>query len=236
MATALVATCSTPAFAAVVYDAIGPGNAYVQYQIGWQVNASFAPTVEFAASGNYEVTQIDVLLVYDSGTNGATISLLTATTGGAPGDVLGSWGVSALPASGLGPLTTVYSISQVNLLAGQSYFLRIAPADATTNGAWLFGANETTIYNGDALAYSSNNAPAFRILGSSPVPLPAAAWLLGSAIGGLGFLRRCSQPGSAVRTGSRRGAVFLHGRRRNWATLRADELGDRNMFTVANGR
>lgn len=165
MLTAIAACLSMPVNADVIFNEFGNGNG-VNSGIAWQVNSGFIPAAEFMSYADYSVTEIDVSLVNNAGTNGATISLLTSTKDGAPGKVLGSWKVSGQTSSGTGPLTRVRNICGVHIEAGKNYFLRITPADDSTFDSWTFGDGPSTaIYNGDTLAYASTNAPAFDILG-----------------------------------------------------------------------
>jgi len=165
----IFAAFSRSSNADVIFDDFGPGNG-VLGAMSWDVNAGFATTAEFTSHASYTLTQIDVYLVngVGGGTNAATISLLSSTNDGAPGFVMGSWSVSGQPTSAGGPLlTTISSISGVYLAKGTSYFLRIEPADATTQDGWVqnYLGLKTTIYNGNSLAYSSAIAPAFDVIG-----------------------------------------------------------------------
>jgi outer membrane protein assembly factor BamB len=150
---------------------------------GWQVNSGFIPSSEFTSPGNYRVTQISVALGHLSGTNGATIALLGAGQSGAPGRVLGSWSVSGQPACCGGPLTTVSGITGVNLLAGEKYFLQIAPGDDSTSDAWSFNNDgvSTPIYNGETQAYASSTAPAFDVIGEVSASTNAVSFQINPA-------------------------------------------------------
>jgi outer membrane protein assembly factor BamB len=170
---AITAAAGTHASAATIYDSLTNG---FQADISWDVVSWFIPGAEFTSPGNYSVSQISVALTYNSGTNGATISLLKANADGAPGTALGTWRVSGQPAAGNGPLTTIKGIEGVDVLAGQKYFLQISPADESTNDSWKFcnDGDGTSLYNGETLAYASTNAPAFSIVGESKVTSPDA--------------------------------------------------------------
>jgi hypothetical protein len=97
----------------------------------------------FTSPGNFDVTQIDIGLVYQFGTNSAMVSLWT-DSGGQPGTELGSWIPSNFPASGSlgGNMTSlsggqiIAGITGVELLTGQSYFLAAVPGAADTALTW----------------------------------------------------------------------------------------------------
>jgi outer membrane protein assembly factor BamB len=174
------AAAITPAGAATIYDTMKDG---FQCCMAWDVNAGFIPGAEFTSPGNFSVTQINVALIYNSGTNGATISLLATGPSGAPGTALGSWSVSGQPTGGNGPLTTVSGIEGVDLLAGHNYFLQISPGDATTSDAWSF-SNDTTgapLYNGETLAYASATPPAYSVMGEASGSSDAVSFLINPA-------------------------------------------------------
>lgn len=69
----------------------------------------------------------------------------------------------------LGPNNSVQNGEgwQVNSGFIPNYFLRISPGDATTSDTWTwnFYGLQATLFNGDALAYSSYNAPAYKVVG-----------------------------------------------------------------------
>jgi hypothetical protein len=96
----------------------------------------------FTSAGNYKVTQIDIALLRQFGTNSAVISLWTDSAG-QPGTELGSWTVSGFPTIGSVSTPTasmaggqiISGITGVSLSAGQSYFLIAAPTSASSNTA-----------------------------------------------------------------------------------------------------
>jgi hypothetical protein len=159
-----------PGRAATIYDTLSGG---FQCCVSWNVNPSFIPSAQFTSPGNFAVTQISVALDYNSGTDSATVSVLTADQNGAPGTVLGSWSVSGQVASGTSPPTTISGISGVALFAGQNYFLRVSPGDASTVDSWkLSDCCGGTLYNGQTLAYANTNAPAYSVIGDVYVANP----------------------------------------------------------------
>jgi hypothetical protein len=181
---AIGAAISMGVNADVIFNNLGSGN--VAQKGGWiEVNAGAVPTVEFWSYTEYRVTEIDVSLVNVGGTNSATISLLSSTTGGAPGVVLGTWNVSGQPSSNYdGPrLTNITNICGVHLAAGKRYFLRIAPADATTQDLWAINQRQApaTLYFGDTLSAYQEGAPAFDVIGKAVLPGTVASELCPNA-------------------------------------------------------
>lgn len=196
MLSILSVVVTAPVSADTIFDDIG-SNSSITSSTAWNVNSGFIATSEFTANANYSVTQIAVALANESGTNGAAINLFASDQSGGIGAELGSWDVANQSSwSSNVPLTVINNISGVKLFAGQSYFLQVAPADSSTNDAWLFSpeGTETPIYNGNTLAYASYTAPAYTVSGDvAPVPLPAGLPLLGSALVFFGALTRRRQ-------------------------------------------
>jgi hypothetical protein len=153
-----------------------------------------APAALFKSPATYNVTQIDVSLSHNSGTNGAIISLFTETAR-KPGTLLGSWTVSGQPVTPgyLGtppgplsslPITTVTGITGITLEGGVSYFLRISPGDASTQDFWT--TNPNLRLTGEVYDFigSTMTLPAFDVLGTplAPAPEPSSSVILGTAL------------------------------------------------------
>jgi hypothetical protein len=95
------------------------------------------------------------------------------------------------------PMTALQSISVsgLNLTANHSYLLAVVASQSNSNVVWYTSTAGTTdvLYNNAAWSLYSTSAvaPAFKISGqTSPVPIPAAVWLLGSGLIGLFGVRR----------------------------------------------
>jgi len=102
-----------------------------------------SPAYSFVAGAGGLVTQIDVALSYQGGTNGAFVSLWTAVSWPPipgcdgcgniqPGTELGSWQVTANSTG----LTTISGIQDIALTSGAQYFLWILPVALDTFLEW----------------------------------------------------------------------------------------------------
>jgi hypothetical protein len=150
-----------------------------------------APGALFVSSGNFDVTQIDVSLSYDGGTNSAVISLFSDASD-APGALLGSWAVSGQPDNPL-PITTVSGISGVTLTSGASYFLEISPGGTETQDGWNYnGLSETGEVYDPPYGGLDLTLPAFDVLGTplASVPEPSSLLISGMALLALVAVRR----------------------------------------------
>jgi len=95
------------------------------------------------------------------------------------------------------PMTALQSISVsgLNLTAGTSYLLVVAASQPTSDVVWWQSSTVGTtdrLLGGTWSVYSTQAyEPAFKISGqTSPVPIPAAVWLLGSGLISLFGVRR----------------------------------------------
>jgi hypothetical protein len=87
------------------------------------------------------------------------------------------------------------SVTGLNLTAGQSYFLVVVASQSNSDLVWYMSSDTTgtTVRSNGTWETYSNSAyePAFKIVGeTTPVPIPAAVWLLGSGLIGLIGIRR----------------------------------------------
>lgn len=144
--------------------------------------SALAPAALFVSPGDYQLTQIDLALVYTEGTNSAVVSLFTDVAD-APGVLIGSWTTSGLPFN-FPPVTTVAGITGVTLSSGASYFLQVSPGGDDTEVGWSENDIGVTgdFYN-PPFGGAGMTLPAFDVLGTaSAVPEPSSLAICGMAI------------------------------------------------------
>ena len=194
----------SPANANTIVSTFDVGNGY-NSGVGWTVSGStssagpFVSANEFTSSGNYSVDQIDLGLTNSSGTNSATVSLWTESSG-LPGVQLGSWGVSNQPVFGVANdiVATISGISGINLSSGSNYFFLIAPGANDTYDVWnvnTIGVNGLDLYSQDGggtwTSQPDETLGAFDVLGTATnVPEPITLSLFGAGLVGAATMRR----------------------------------------------
>jgi hypothetical protein len=191
----------------VIFSNLGAGNSYNSTLGGFAVINVGGTTQSlaqlFTSAANYNVTGIDIGLVYQYGTNSDVVSLWTDVAG-APGTQLGSWTASGFPSSVT--LTTptdtmsggqVISVTGVALSAGQSYFLVAGLPANGTNLTWFWqttapSANSYADTSGSGWKSGSGPDGAYAVFGNAvtsvPEPSTWAMMLLGFA--GVGYAGR----------------------------------------------
>ena len=207
---------SAPASTAgiTIYDNIGTtytglfpfyGPSVAGGQFGWA--GKFIATNAGLVNGDkYNVTAIDLLVdVHQFLPNytGAFQLKLFSDASNAPGTLLyGPSNQTAIePYPGPGKMiTNTLSVSTTSfpLTIGTTYWLALVAGDQYTDVDWYSSSTATgntyilQTLNGTFSPNSSGYLPAFRITGEqvSPVPIPAAVWLLGSGLLGLFGVRR----------------------------------------------
>lgn len=155
------------------------------------------PAAKFTSAFSASVSEIDLALYHNSGTNSATITLYT-DVGNAPGLQLFSQTVTGLPTGGNNrPLTKITGISGVELDAGASYFLRVAGGAPDSVDVWANQGIQLVIGPVFNPPFSSNFTalPGFAVLAGADAPVtpvaePVTIALLGTGLLGLGWSRR----------------------------------------------
>jgi len=139
----LLASLAHPAQATVIASDFDPTN--VTYYGGWGIfgtdNSLFpgafsSQGMAFTPSSNTLLTQIDVAVFWESGTN-SVILTLDSDNSGIPGTVIDSWTLNNLPSFGFCcTAETVTALSPISLTAGDRYWLVIAPGASDTHADW----------------------------------------------------------------------------------------------------
>jgi uncharacterized repeat protein (TIGR03803 family) len=148
----------------VIFTDLGPPGDLYNCCIGWTAAGSGALGTSFTAgnwfvisgSGSFEITQIDLGLVYVSGTNLFDVSIWT-DNGGVPGTQVPNacfFAVPGVPSGNLLAINGISGSSQVSLTAGQPYFMVIGPEylTDTTLGSWNWnnqGVSTLDVYSND---------------------------------------------------------------------------------------
>jgi hypothetical protein len=183
----------------IVFDNLGSGGSvYNSSQSSFSAagaaannNLLLEPAEFFVPASSYDFTELDIALSYVSGTNSATVDLLSGTpctgcvTGDSPGAILESWNVSNLPSfSTCCTLQTLSGNGTIPLSVGVVYWVEVLPGDTTTLVQW--NANTT----GDVGIFEDNHGfgwgggtsralGALEVLGaSSSTPEPGTTVLI----------------------------------------------------------
>jgi hypothetical protein len=209
-----LAVLATPLFAQAgpvsLYNNLGPGGT-ANPSVGWAVgltsveNISIASGFTAADSGYLTSLQISLL---DTGTpapgNPILLSLYTNSGSNTFGSLLETFTITSplptLPSSAASELT---SVLHPQLTAGASYFL-VAESPNNRFAVWqenITGATGLVLARYDAGSWSPQSGTSlggFALNGDTvaPVPLPASAWLLISALACLALVSRRGQAGA----------------------------------------
>jgi hypothetical protein len=203
------------AHAGIIFSDFGPGNSYAQ---GGGVIEGSATEEGYAAWGdsfipstNYAVTQIDLALLYFSGTNSMIVTL-NADDAGLPGAALATWDVTSSPQfegfpGDYGVQTTLVDAG-VELSSETRYWIVVAPGAVDTFGAWE--ANSIPVGGlvapdqGSGFVAEMGAFNAFDVLGN-PIPEPSYSLATGGGLALMFF-------GSRGRRGQSKKGVGLTGR------------------------
>ena len=105
---------------------------------------------------------------------------------------------------------SIEASGQTRLMSDELYWLALAPGTETMSLGWFISGFEGTGSDkaisfqppgvgGWFIAAPDLNQSAFRIYADNVIPLPGAAWLLLSALGSLGAIRRVKKPRASCR-------------------------------------
>jgi hypothetical protein len=169
--------------------------------------------VAFTALNSGSVSEIDLQITrrYEEGYGGYSGAFrveIWADSNNLPGGTMPLYSSSAQTANAVypgspttfNPATALQSISVtgLDLTSGTSYILVVVASELTSDIDWFRSSSafgSTLQYYNNAWGYATTgtgaNLPAFKIVGeTTPVPIPAAVWLLGSGLIGLIGIRR----------------------------------------------
>ncbi|MGH9511948.1 MAG: choice-of-anchor R domain-containing protein [Terriglobales bacterium] len=191
-ALALTICLTLPAMAdSTAFTDLGPGGSYLccsTFEIGGGPDAYEAVANEFTASVGGTLSQVDVGLTNQSGTNSAVVSLYS-DVGGTLGSLLFSGTVMNQPQSGTTPtvLATLFP-SSGSLVAGDNYFLVVAPGASDTLDGWNFNSTSAsgTVLLGIGSGFGSGFTAALNAfdvkVNTATVPEPSAWLMLGAEL------------------------------------------------------
>jgi len=202
LAAALVLLAVGDARANTVYSNLGAGGTFSGGGIlvcgaSTDCGEIYWDATTFIPTANYTLSEIDIALTNEAGTNGATVQLVNSV-GGLPGTtVYETWTLSGLPAYGatsLGSADMLMSSGPaVQLTSGTQYWVVAEPADSTTKDVWnynstgavgnyAFSDNGGTKWNFDStgpqLAFVVASEPSVVVLFLTSVGLCALAGIL----------------------------------------------------------
>jgi hypothetical protein len=166
----------------IVYSDFGTNNSFSPN--GWCMTGPSSPycgtlltrdaAAPFTPSASFVLSSITIPLGYVGGTNGAIINLVNSGSSGLPGVVLESWTVLGLSAQPQPPVTSVTSILNPILQAGQTYFVEVQPLAADTTDRWYtnnlgldggLGGSIQAGWTPLSGLYAGQTLPAFSVIG-----------------------------------------------------------------------
>ncbi len=183
-------------WADVIFSNLGPGGTYNNIAGVWVIGnvpggvSTMGPA--FSVSGTYELSSIDLALLYDSnagGVNGLVTLSLYTDAGGTPGTALESWILSSVPDYG-SPNGTLVTLSSGSLVLSNATYWLIGSASFGVWDFWMVNLDGTdgSVYRNGAV-YNAM-MPAFQVNGT-PIPEPSALILLAGGMAALaGTVRR----------------------------------------------
>ena len=193
----------------VVYSDYGSGMT-ASTSVGWCVSGSTTafcgPAVPrwvaspFTPSGSFSLTQIDLALGYNAGTNGVTVELVNSQNGLPGSTVLEYWTASSVPPLIPTPDLSLTSTGGVILQSGTQYWIVAMGTAGDTLDFWfdeptgLLQGSVSSLTNGASwFALSGTNGvrnalTAFDVLGTPTTPTPEPGSLTFVIVGLLGLI------------------------------------------------
>src|SRR5271157_12173 len=169
-----------------------PSNLY-NSNVGWAELGgnplAYISAMAFTPGASYDLTQIDLAMLYAYGTNSFTLDLETGNGGVPSNTILQSWTVNNMPASGSCCGVDTVTSPGIHLTGGDPYWLVVQVPSHNTRAAWNWNntgakGNVASSQNGGSTWQSvGGTLGAFDVLGHKPaVPEPSVAALLGTAL------------------------------------------------------
>jgi len=174
----------------IIFNDFGPSNAYSS-TTGWSFFQTSGPSGnatmanQFTPSGTYQLSQIDLALLFVSGTNAATVTL-NSNTSGSPGAVLATWNLSGLPANQTCcTVQTLLPVSPLVLSSGTPYWIVVSEPFPNSIGYWAVNTTGVTgiaeSNTGSGWFSCCSSLGAFDVQGNA-VPEPATVTTGGLAL------------------------------------------------------
>jgi hypothetical protein len=168
-----------------------PGNLY-NPSVGW-AELGGEPLADISAmaftpAASYDLTQIDLAMVYTSGTNSFTLDLETGNGGIPSNTILQAWTVNNMPSSGSCCGVDTVTSPGIHLTGGDPYWLVVKvpnSADATWNwnNIGAKGSAASSQNGGSTWQSLGGTLGAFDVLGKkAAVPEPSVPALLVTAL------------------------------------------------------
>jgi len=171
-----------------------PGNLY-NSSVGWAELGGTPLTnisaMAFTPAASYDLTQIDLAIVYTAGTNTFTLDLETGKGGIPSNTILQSWTVNNMPASGSCCGIDTVTSSGIHLAGGIPYWLVIQVPNPTGaiwnwNNTGAMGSVASSQNRGSTWQPLGGTLGAFDVWGKkAALPEPSVAELLGTAFAAL---------------------------------------------------